>query len=267
MRATRHNPGFTLIELVVVIVIIAVMAAVAVPRLFPVLAFSEHEGAARRIAALGRGVMSYATLHHEDVTVMFDLDDQVIWTEHMPEVVDEEEDEERAEMEQRFQKLMEGTDLMTLMNDPDAVSALSPEDQETLLAKSDMMDDEFDSYARQGTLRRAKKVNHERRKMKSSLFEGEGMGLSENTEELVPEELETPLIQRTRLPLGIEIDRVEVGGKSKSNGTVEVVATPVGLQDQVVVYVRNADREYFTIRWDPITGDAFFVQGEEDFSQ
>ena len=73
---SHHHPrgGFTLIELAVVIVIVAAVAAVAFPRLIPILAYSELEGSARHAAQFGRAALGEAAMLSKELTIRIDLD-------------------------------------------------------------------------------------------------------------------------------------------------------------------------------------------------
>ena len=82
-------------------------------------------------------------------------------------------------------------------------------------------------------------------------------------EEETEEELMEPLLERTALPEGVVIESVHVGSESFSSGEADVELSPLGLDESVVIYVKNEDDEYFTITWDPITGGARIDEGKK----
>ena len=83
--------GFTLIELLVVIAIMAGVIAMAAPRLLPVLLYSTHEGAARRLTNYGTAAIAEAALRHEKLTFKFDFATQEYWVDSLPKASDEQD--------------------------------------------------------------------------------------------------------------------------------------------------------------------------------
>ncbi|MFP4172811.1 MAG: prepilin-type N-terminal cleavage/methylation domain-containing protein, partial [Candidatus Hydrogenedentota bacterium] len=76
--------GFTLIELMMVALLLALFFAIAIPRLWPAIAFGEHEGAARRIANYGRAAIAECAMLQTRYTIKIDLDEQEYWTMRWP---------------------------------------------------------------------------------------------------------------------------------------------------------------------------------------
>ena len=73
MMTTRRKPGFTLVELIIVVAILVMMLAVAMPLFFQVIAQRKLTGAVARVAADLRYVQSHAVtqgglfrVHHGD---------------------------------------------------------------------------------------------------------------------------------------------------------------------------------------------------------
>jgi hypothetical protein len=54
---------------------------------------------------------------------------------------------------------------------------------------------------------------------------------------------------------------VIVGGESYSKGVAEIPLTPLGLDSQVRFFLRNENREYFTVIWDPASGSTNVLEG------
>ena len=53
-----------------------------------------------------------------------------------------------------------------------------------------------------------------------------------------------------------------IGGAPYNRGVVEVPITPLGLDQEVRFFVRNDDRDYFTVIWDPISGSTNVISGK-----
>jgi len=249
----RRSYGFVLIELVVVIVLIGLIAAVAFPALMPVLAFSELENAARRLGGYGESAMAHCALMHEHITVKFDLDEGEYWCVRWPDPLEDLEGAEGAD-EQPFDLF----DLEALAGDPDAV------DEEFLIEQSLRMQDGFDRLARVRLEARADNARREDSIMNEfgPLFEKEfTLEIDDDTEE---EEVVSPLLLRTRLPEDVTIASVEVAGAEHTRGVAEVDLSPLGLLDPVVITVKGADDDCYTVAWDPVTNMTFVRDGKED---
>lgn len=256
--------GFTLIELLVVIGLISMIVGVALPRLMPAILFSNHEGAARRIAGYGRSAIGHAALRHERLTVMVDLDHQEYWCERLPEPKDEEEEDGRSGGMGGMPFPTDGLELLAM-----AQSALAGEedgevDTELLKEQAKRMNDGFERLARRALLARAERVIHDREGLfdeMEPLFEDEFTLDIEEDKDLEPVEVLEPLLQRTRLPQGCFIDSVRVGEKEHRTGVVEIEITTLGLAEPVTFFIANEDGDYFTVDWDPITSDSHLRAG------
>ena len=256
----RARAGFVLIELVVVVGLIAVVAAVAFPYLVPVLAYGRTEGAARHLANFGQRAMAQSVLMRERITVRFDLDAQEYWCVRWIEpedewgnkLFDEKKDEEGEEEEDVFDMSMFGTE------DDDDV------DQEALYERGLQMQDTLDGYAQRMLLTRVKNVRHEETIMDEfgPLFEKNFSLDLDDEGEPQEEELSLPLLHRTRLPVEVKLESVELGEELRAKGLVEVEISPVGLLEPVVFHVKGEEDDEFTVEWDPITGLAIFFEGE-----
>ena len=273
----RPARGFTLLELCVVVFIMGLLAAVSFPRLMPVIAFSNLEGAARHLANYGRSVIDYATLQREAVTVRLDLDQQEYYAVHWidPET---EEGEVEGEVEDQLAKLADlraggvSADDLSGMLRGESLEGGSlgqmPDGFDQELADA-QMNDRFARFARRALEERAKNVKHE-----EGLVEEIGPLFDQEFEledsEPIEEELFDPILKRVRLKLEDEknpevwIESVVIDGTSSSRGVAEIVLTSLGLTQKPVFYVANSDCDYYTVVWDPLTGGADVFDGHQD---
>lgn len=264
--------GFTLLEMVVVAALIGLVMAVALPQLMPVIVFSRGEGAARHLAGFGRTAMAQASLMRENITVKFNLDEQTYWAERLVRedeeefFKDQEEGKEGGKDRKSGKDKTDSMDLMgssglrksqfgSTMGNPDDPAAADDE-------AARMMRDRLERYIRVQTEARARKLD------KGSLFEEmtplfEKEFDLEDTESYI-EEIKEPLLQRTQLPQGVEIELVRVGSTDYGSGDVEIELSSLGLFEPILFHVKNEDEDYFTVAWDPLTGTARFERGKKD---
>lgn len=255
-NARRRGPsGFTLIELVFVVGLIVVVLAIAMPRLMPVFAFSQLEGAARHLANYGRSVVAYSAFSQEPVTFRFDFATGEYFVLRW--------------VEKEEESIFEGSDL-AVENTPFELNAetalqlanqqgLTPEDR---AAQTSEFERQLDLAFRKSLEARAKNVPREG--MLSEIDPLAEFDFSLDEEEEEPrEELVTSTLNRTPLPEGVSMKAIRVGGEEFSEGSVDVEITPVGLTEEVTFILQGSDGDTYSIAWDPITGGAHLSQGEE----
>jgi type II secretory pathway pseudopilin PulG len=266
-RSAAAQAGFTLAELMVVAFIVVMMMLIALPQFLPVIAFSEHEGAARHVANYGRSAMAYAELHQESILVVFDLDEQIYYAERIPDPYDFESDTD-TEMELTgYDEEEEGRTTesdFSLMADDE----LADLDETALQEKGQQVQERFERFARMALASRARNVEQDD-------FLGDvGPDLSESGPDLsdVGPDLDVegeeedlrildPLLEPTRVPEGVEITGIDFGGRKHTSDKVEIEVSPLGLMEAIEFYVRDGEGDYFTVTWDPITGGAHLEEG------
>jgi len=258
--------GFTLIEMVIVVALIGVVMAIVLPYLMPAILFSRLEGAARHLAGFGKGAMAYSTLMRKPITVKIDLDKQTYWAEELVEKEDEslfDEDPEAlagkaAEDGGDMSSFGSAEQFMDLMgrSDPENV------DPDQMTAGAEMLRERFERFARTQMEARAKRVENKGILDEiGPLFEEE-FTLDDEEEEYEP--VKDPLLEKTMLPQGVEIEGVDVGSESNSSGLVEFELSPVGFSEFITFYVKGEDGEYFTVTWDPVTGGTRLEEGKQE---
>ncbi len=247
--APGRRAGFTLMELMMVIALVAILLAVAMPRLWPAIAYGEHEGAARRLANYGRAAIAESAMYREQYTVNIDLETQEYWTVRWPHWSAGFRDwDEEDELERSFQ----------------SAEAMHMSEEEMHARQSEIMREQMERFARMSTQNRMRNVKREGILDRiGPLFDSE---FRLNDEEEEAEEVKSHLLARSRMREGLVIDSVRVSGTNHTSGLVEIDVAPSGLSDNVMLYIRNPDNEFFTVIWDPITGGARIKQGREDYS-
>ncbi|MCP4639548.1 MAG: prepilin-type N-terminal cleavage/methylation domain-containing protein [bacterium] len=255
MRLTRpERAGFTLMELVLVVMVIAIVMAVALPSLVPMLAWSQLEGAARHLANFGRSSVAHCALTQERITVRFDLDSErqeywcVRWVEKDDGMFDDDEEEEAEQdlLDQTSESAME----LLSQNRVDEVDEMAAEMQER-----------FERFFRMGLEARTRNVKHDGILAEVGPLIEEDFSLDDEEEEF--EEVKTSLLSRVSLPRDVVIESIRLGGQDHTTGIVELEVTPMGMVEPAMFYVRGGESDYFTVIWDPITGSARIQRGKD----
>jgi prepilin-type N-terminal cleavage/methylation domain-containing protein len=275
-RARRAaQAGFTLLELALVVFLIGLVAAMTVPQLMPIIAFSELEGTARHIAGYGRGAMAHSALLRDRVVVRVDLKEQEIYAVHW--IIEETEEEKKlreeepdqlaklAQLKEKGIRSAEDLD-KSMLQGGELGSLLSGDDgafDEELAGYQ--MSDKFNAFSRQALESRAENIKHD-----ESFLEGVGDIFGEedvfdlDEKEPIEEELGDPILRRTKLREGVTITGVDLDGEHISKGVVEIEFTVLGLAQKAVFYVENEDGDAFTVLWDPVSGRTNIFPGLEE---
>ncbi len=237
--------------------LIALILAIAMPRLMPAILFGRLNGSARHLSGYGRALTAHCAMVREPVTFFVDLDRGEYWTKRWVLDFDdglfEETEADRRDPEYWMNRAYES----------------HSSQEEELAREAREMEEQFQRFARLSVQARA---NNLRRDGILSdigpLFE-DGIGLQwEDDEDDQLEELQVGLLERTALPEDVQFESVRVGGTEYRTGRAEVVATSLGLSESVE-FILESKGEYYTVRWDAITGGSHIKRGlpEEEFEQ
>ncbi|HOF41566.1 MAG TPA: prepilin-type N-terminal cleavage/methylation domain-containing protein [Candidatus Hydrogenedentes bacterium] len=263
--------GFTLVELAVVVALVALLLAIAIPQLLPTILFSNLEGSARHLASYGRAAMAHAVMTRERLTIRIELtpedgEPQQYWTVrwYSEDELREEKDEDGMFAGGTFGRVG-GTSRNERAQDRNA-ALYQPGSQEDMAERARALQERFDRFAALSLQSKTRNVKHDGLLGKMGpLFGDKKFSLDSSGKEDDVEEVKTSLLERTRLPDGVEIESVRVGTSELSRGLVEVDVTPLGLAEPVHIYLKARDsRDYFTVAWDPITGGAHVYEGKEE---
>lgn len=257
-RPSARAAGFTLIELMVVIFIVGLISAVTMPRLLPIIVFSEHEGAARRLAAFGDAAMAHATLRRETITVRFDLGAQTFEATRWVDVAKTEGDgapDQLAMIEQMKGGGAMGpeqiAELLAGGGDPRGL----PEGFDFELAH-EQLNSKFDLFARAVLEAQARNVKHPEGLLSDISLFGEDDDFSLGVEQWEELPVDDPLLGRDMLPAGVRLDTVWIDGERHTRGVVEIELNALGLTNLVGLYLRNEDGDHYTVIWDPLASRA-----------
>lgn len=247
--------GFTLIELVFVVGLIIIILAIAMPRLMPVFAFSQLEGAARHIANYGRSAIAFSAFSQEPITFRFDFATGEYFALRWVEKEDESIFEGSKLAVENSQFKLNAETVMQLANQ----EGLTPEDRALQIVEFQR---QLDLAFRKSLEARANNVPREGMLSEIDPLADFEFSLDEDEEEL-REEIMTSTLGRTALPEGVSMMSIRVGVEEFIEGLVDIEITPVGLTEEVVFKLQGSDGDLYSVAWDPITGGAHLSQSED----
>jgi len=258
--AGRARDGYTLIELVFVVFIIALVLSIAMPRFMPAMLYSQLEGSARHLANYGRSAVAYSAMNREPITVRFDLEKGEYWCLRYPL------DEMALPSQPKINKMFDDDkdkaathEEKTNINIQELVA--SGATQDITDASMDAMY-QLDMAFRHSLEAQAKNVPHDGLLDEiGPLFEKEFTLDKEGKDQR--EEVSDALLDHGKLPEGIVLDSILLGGEELAKGPIDIEVTPLGLSQAVSFFLKGPDNQYYTVAWDPITGGAHLAPGKE----
>lgn len=260
----QRRAGFTLIELVVVVAIMAGVLALAAPKLLPVLLYSTHEGAARRLANYGTAAIAEAALRRETLIFKFDFAEQAYWIERLPEPPDEDEEREKKEEAEVAGVPADDAELERMAQE-EAAKEL-PQSGKRTEAGSKVLDEQAKRMLEKSRKRerkllgaRADRVKQDDKMLPASQQE-KNQRTKPGDEEAEPEEVSSILLARITLPEEVELVLVEIGGEEVKKGSGELEITPAGIELEAKFYLMNTEGRTFVVTWDPVTGGTSFQE-------
>jgi hypothetical protein len=116
--------------------------------------------------------------------------------------------------------------------------------------------------ARKALVAQASRVKHDERALPSSVREQLNPSLATRAyeEEMEPEEVTTPILERTRLPKEIQFAWVQVGGVDADEEIATVEVGPAGLDAEANFGLINQQGDVFVVKWDPVAGRTSFYE-------
>jgi len=255
-------------ELCVVIVIISMVAAIGLPQLAHVLVFSEIQAEAQRLANYGAGALSEAALFGTKLTVYIDIDSQQYYATRLVYPEENAEGENNINYMGMLQDFREsGSYTSAQISDMLAGKGVGNRQlagtlpREFDAEKADQqMTDRFNQRHQRLLYARAQNVKHDAGFLSEigPLFD---KPFTLSWAEPYEEEIYDPILRRYRLPEGIRIEAVYLNGAVISRGAAPVEISPLGLQQHLVVHIRNEDGDYFTVSWNGVTGRGIAREG------
>ncbi len=260
----RRRAGFTLIELVVVVAIMAGVLALAAPKLLPVLMYSTHEGAARRLANYGTAAMAEAALQRKTLIFKFDFEKQEYWLEQLPEPPVSENEEERKKQEAKEAGVPEDDTKLEEMAQAEVAKEL-PTNGKRTEAGSKVLDQQAKRMLEKSRERerrvlgaQADRVKQDEKMLPES--QQERNRKKKEDEDAKPEEVKSLLLSRQKLPEEVQLVLVELGGEEAKKGAGEFEITPTGIELEAKFYLMNTEGRTFVVTWDPVTNSTRFKE-------